>query len=73
MELCFSDLSSISQDYFLPDDTLDRDFMLVSTGTSEYTLTKEDVGRRLAFVYIPINFEGFTIYLLLWNYHLFNL
>ncbi|KDP34944.1 hypothetical protein JCGZ_09232 [Jatropha curcas] len=34
------------------------DFLLVSTGTSEYTLTKEDVGRRIAFVYIPINFEG---------------
>ncbi|KAM6551906.1 hypothetical protein CsatB_001714 [Cannabis sativa] len=34
------------------------DFVLLSTGTSEYTLTKEDVGRRLAFVYIPINFEG---------------
>ncbi|XP_043806182.1 187-kDa microtubule-associated protein AIR9 isoform X3 [Manihot esculenta] len=35
-----------------------RDFLLVSTGTSEYTLTKEDVGRRIAFVYVPINFEG---------------
>ncbi|KAH9747829.1 187-kDa microtubule-associated protein AIR9 [Citrus sinensis] len=34
------------------------EFVLVSTGTSEYTLTKEDVGRQLAFVYIPINFEG---------------
>ncbi|KAL5577368.1 hypothetical protein UlMin_019067 [Ulmus minor] len=34
------------------------DFALLSTGTSEYTLTKEDVGRRLAFVYVPINFEG---------------
>ncbi|GLT68497.1 hypothetical protein SLA2020_407210, partial [Shorea laevis] len=34
------------------------DFLLVSTGTSEYTLTKEDVGRVLAFIYIPINFEG---------------
>nr|DAD37235.1 TPA_asm: hypothetical protein HUJ06_007876 [Nelumbo nucifera] len=34
------------------------DFILVSTGTAEYALTKEDVGRRLAFVYIPINFEG---------------
>lgn len=35
-----------------------RDFLLVSAGTSEYTLTKEDVGCCLAFVYIPINFEG---------------
>ncbi|KAL0011814.1 hypothetical protein SO802_006922 [Lithocarpus litseifolius] len=34
------------------------DFLPVSTGTSEFTLTKEDVGRRLAFVYIPTNFEG---------------
>ncbi|XP_024632568.1 187-kDa microtubule-associated protein AIR9 isoform X1 [Medicago truncatula] len=34
------------------------DFMLVSAGTSEYTLTKEDVGCCLTFVYIPINFEG---------------
>ncbi|XVE67511.1 hypothetical protein DITRI_Ditri08aG0166900 [Diplodiscus trichospermus] len=34
------------------------DFLLVTSGTSEYTLTKEDVGRRLAFIYIPINFEG---------------
>lgn len=37
-----------------------RDFLLVSTGTSEYTLTKEDVGRVLAFIYIPINFEGMS-------------
>ncbi|XP_022748727.1 187-kDa microtubule-associated protein AIR9-like isoform X2 [Durio zibethinus] len=34
------------------------DFLLVTSGTSEYTLTKEDVGRRLAFKYIPINFKG---------------
>lgn len=27
-------------------------------GTNEYSLTKEDIGRRLAFVYIPVNFEG---------------
>ncbi|KAJ7969079.1 187-kDa microtubule-associated protein AIR9-like [Quillaja saponaria] len=34
------------------------DFLLVSTGMLEYTLTKEDVGHHLAFAYIPINFEG---------------
>lgn len=34
------------------------DFVLVSTGATEYSLTKEDVGRRLAYLYIPINFEG---------------
>ncbi|KAK2991031.1 hypothetical protein RJ640_018026 [Escallonia rubra] len=34
------------------------DFVVVLTGTTECTLTKEDVGRRLAFVYIPMNFEG---------------
>ncbi|XP_072986679.1 187-kDa microtubule-associated protein AIR9 [Typha latifolia] len=33
-------------------------FLLASTGTTEYTLAKEDVGLRLKFVYIPINFEG---------------
>ncbi|GLT64986.1 hypothetical protein SLA2020_374440 [Shorea laevis] len=34
------------------------EFVLVSAGISEYVLTKEDVGHRLGFVYIPINFEG---------------
>ncbi|KAL9346290.1 hypothetical protein Peur_061143 [Populus x canadensis] len=34
------------------------DFVSISTGTSEYALTNEDVGRCLAFVYSPINFEG---------------
>ncbi|XP_057971339.1 187-kDa microtubule-associated protein AIR9 [Malania oleifera] len=34
------------------------DFVIVSGGAAEYTLTKEDVGQRMAFVYIPINFEG---------------
>ncbi|XP_050872526.1 187-kDa microtubule-associated protein AIR9 isoform X1 [Lathyrus oleraceus] len=34
------------------------DFLLVSAGTSDYTLTKEDVGYCLMFIYIPINFEG---------------
>nr|XP_010905429.1 187-kDa microtubule-associated protein AIR9 isoform X2 [Elaeis guineensis] len=33
-------------------------FILLSSGTIEYTLTKEDVGRRLKFVYIPMNLEG---------------
>ncbi|XVF00530.1 hypothetical protein REPUB_Repub04eG0008800 [Reevesia pubescens] len=34
------------------------DFVMVTSGTSEYTLTKEDVGRHLAFIYVPINLEG---------------
>lgn len=34
------------------------DLVLLSTGTTDYTISKEDVGRRLAFAYIPINFEG---------------
>lgn len=38
--------------------------MLVSSGTPEYTLTKEDVGQCLAFVYIPINLEGLFLDLL---------
>ncbi|KAJ4702992.1 microtubule-associated AIR9-like protein [Melia azedarach] len=43
---------------WLRENTDTGEFILVSTGISEYILTKEDVGRRLAFVYIPINFEG---------------
>lgn len=42
-------------------DFIGRDFVLVSSGTAEYTLTKEDVGQRLAFVYVPMNFEGMLI------------
>ncbi|CAN6465482.1 unnamed protein product [Victoria cruziana] len=34
------------------------DFTVVSTGAMEYSLTKKDIGLRLMFVYIPINFEG---------------
>nr|XP_043619051.1 187-kDa microtubule-associated protein AIR9 [Erigeron canadensis] len=34
------------------------DFVLVLTGTTEYILSKDDVGSRLAFVYLPVNFEG---------------
>ncbi|GMH20814.1 hypothetical protein Nepgr_022656 [Nepenthes gracilis] len=34
------------------------DFVLVVAGASEYSLTREDVGLRMAFIYIPINFEG---------------
>ncbi|XP_057465602.1 187-kDa microtubule-associated protein AIR9 isoform X2 [Actinidia eriantha] len=43
---------------WLREDMNSGDFVFVSTGTTQYTLIKEDVGRRLAFVYIPINFEG---------------
>ncbi|KAL1560501.1 187-kDa microtubule-associated protein air9 [Salvia divinorum] len=31
---------------------------LVVMGANEYSLLKEDIGRRLAFVYLPVNFEG---------------
>ncbi|XP_019057902.1 PREDICTED: 187-kDa microtubule-associated protein AIR9, partial [Tarenaya hassleriana] len=34
------------------------DLSLVSAGTSVYTLTQEDIGRHVTFVYIPTNFEG---------------
>ncbi|KAL6991640.1 187-kDa microtubule-associated protein air9, partial [Sarracenia purpurea var. burkii] len=43
---------------WLREDENSGDFLLVSTGSIDYTLTKEDVGRRLAFVYIPVNLEG---------------
>lgn len=34
------------------------EFKLVSRGNSDYTLTDEDVGRRMMFMYTPINLEG---------------
>ncbi|XP_023003645.1 187-kDa microtubule-associated protein AIR9 [Cucurbita maxima] len=34
------------------------EFVLVSSGTCEYTLNKEDVGRQLTFAYVPVNLEG---------------
>lgn len=34
------------------------DLVLLTTGTIDYTISKEDVGHRLTFAYIPINFEG---------------
>lgn len=34
------------------------EFILVSRGAEEYTLTEEDVGRRMVFVYTPVNLEG---------------
>lgn len=37
----------------------------MSMGTNEYSLTKEDVGRQLTFVYIPVNFEGKFFYMLI--------
>lgn len=43
---------------WLREDRNSGDFELVSTGTPEYILSREDVGRRLAFVYLPINLEG---------------
>ncbi|CAI9089689.1 OLC1v1024308C2 [Oldenlandia corymbosa var. corymbosa] len=43
---------------WLREDKNTGEFVLVLTGTNEYPVTKEDIGRRLAFVYIPVNFEG---------------
>ncbi|KAL3616841.1 hypothetical protein CASFOL_039235 [Castilleja foliolosa] len=43
---------------WLREDKDNGECTLVLTGTNEYTLTKEDVGHRLAFVYVPVNFEG---------------
>lgn len=34
------------------------EFLLVLSDSMEYTLTKEDVGRHLKFVYTPVNLEG---------------
>ncbi|XP_058200285.1 187-kDa microtubule-associated protein AIR9 isoform X1 [Rhododendron vialii] len=43
---------------WLREDRNSGEFVLVSTGTPEYVLTREDIGLRLAFVYLPINLEG---------------
>ncbi|OEL27617.1 187-kDa microtubule-associated protein AIR9 [Dichanthelium oligosanthes] len=34
------------------------EFLLVLSDSMEYTLTKEDVGRHIKFVYTPVNLEG---------------
>lgn len=34
------------------------DFEMVLNGAAEYTLTREDIGHHMAFIYIPVNFEG---------------
>ncbi|KAJ8449889.1 hypothetical protein Cgig2_029251 [Carnegiea gigantea] len=38
-----------------------RDFEMVLNGAAEYTLTREDIGHHMAFVYIPVNFEGMLL------------
>ncbi|KAI3455940.1 hypothetical protein Pfo_012603 [Paulownia fortunei] len=43
---------------WLREDKDTGEYTLVLMGTNEYTLTKEDVGCCLAFVYVPVNFEG---------------
>lgn len=56
-QVCRSNIVEPQQSFYNPCSFF-REFDLFLTGTTEYTLTKEDVGRRLAFVYIPMNFEG---------------
>lgn len=34
------------------------EYMIVSRGDAEYTLTEEDVGQCMVFVYTPVNWEG---------------
>lgn len=41
--------------------SFDRELELMLTGTPEYTLTREDIGLHLAFVYLPISLEGLLI------------
>ncbi|KAL0926511.1 hypothetical protein M5K25_002750 [Dendrobium thyrsiflorum] len=54
----FGGIEGPSKFQWLREDYETGDLVVVSSGASEYTLTKEDVGQRLAFVYIPANFEG---------------
>lgn len=51
--------------YFRYHCLLDSEFLVASSGTTEYTLTKRDVGRRLKFIYIPFNLEGLLKFLML--------
>ena len=34
------------------------EFLLVLSDSMEYTLTKDDVGKHIKFVYTPVNLEG---------------
>ncbi|KAK9696993.1 hypothetical protein RND81_08G008800 [Saponaria officinalis] len=43
---------------WLRENSITRAHELVLTGAAEYTLTKDDVGHRMVFRYIPFNFEG---------------
>jgi hypothetical protein len=51
-------LKSVIFSIYLFSSLMCTEFLLVSTGTNEYILTKDDVGRRLGFSFIPVNFEG---------------
>ncbi|KAH7307676.1 hypothetical protein KP509_22G071800 [Ceratopteris richardii] len=43
---------------WLREDVESGEFKVVARGTLEYTLTQEDVGLRMMFVYTPVNLEG---------------
>ncbi|KAH9288233.1 hypothetical protein KI387_032350, partial [Taxus chinensis] len=43
---------------WLREDKDSGEFVLVSRGAAEYTLTEEDVGLSMVFVYTPVNLEG---------------
>jgi hypothetical protein len=49
------------------------EFLLVLSNSTEYTLTKEDVGRPLKFVYVPINLEGLSNHPLLACLHQYSI
>ncbi|XP_020586552.1 187-kDa microtubule-associated protein AIR9, partial [Phalaenopsis equestris] len=54
----FGGIEGPSKFQWLREDEETGDLVVVSAGSSDYTLTKQDVGRHLVFVYIPANFEG---------------
>eukprot|EP00250_Pteridium_aquilinum_P019691 c24537_g1_i1 orf=188-5938(+) len=43
---------------WLREDIESGEFKLVARGSSEYTLSEEDVGLQMMFMYTPVNFEG---------------
>lgn len=54
----FGGREGMSKFEWLQEDIDSGEFKLVLRGTDEYTLTKEDVGLRMMFIYTPVDSEG---------------
>lgn len=54
----FGGREGLSKFEWLREDIASGEFKLVARGTAEYTLSEEDVGLRMMFMYTPVNYEG---------------